>query len=431
MTVDLHHVIDGPADGPTVVLAGALGTDTSMWEPQVAPLVAAGFRVVRYDHRGHGRSPVPDGPYSIEDLAGDAAALLDRLGVGRVHWVGLSLGAMVGMWLAQHGAAPHKTARQCAAQHGAAQHGAARSVIDRLVLCCTSARLGPPRMWADRARLVRAEGMAPLAEAAVGRWLTTRAATGQDKGTGQDKRTGQGNDRGPGAGEDLVERLTAMFVATPAEGYAGCCAALGSMDLTPDLGRIRVPTLVIAGAEDLATPPEHARRIVYGVAGARLAVVDGAAHLGNVERPDEFTSLIIEHLLDEADPIARGTERRRAVFGDDHVDRAAAATTAFTAPFQQHITRAVWGSLWTRDGIDDRMRSAITLAVLTALRCHDELGMHVAGALRNGLTPEEIGEVLLHTSAYAGVPAARSAFAIADEVIRGNDGADLIGEDRP
>ncbi len=248
MTIRPHHTVDGPDGAQTVVLAGGLGTDVSMWEPQVEPLVEAGFRVLRYDHRGHGRSPVPDGPYEIADLAGDAVALLD--GHEHVHWVGLSLGGMVGMWLAQH----------------------RPELIDRLVLCCTSARLGPPRMWAERAELVRAEGIAVLAEAAVGRWLTP---------------AGRAADPARAAG------LTAMFTATPAAGYAGCCEALRRMDLTPALGRITAPTLVIAGAQDLATPPEHARRIVYSVPGARLAVVDGAAHLATVERPDVVTRQIV------------------------------------------------------------------------------------------------------------------------------------------
>ena len=120
-----------------------------MWDPQV-PRLAERLRVVRYDHRGHGNSPVPPGPYSLDDLGADALALLDRLGLERVHWCGLSLGGMVGMWMAIN--APER--------------------IDRLVLCCTSARLGPPAMWADRARTVRAEGVEAIADAGIGRWLT-------------------------------------------------------------------------------------------------------------------------------------------------------------------------------------------------------------------------------------------------------------------
>ncbi|MCT2582407.1 bifunctional 3-oxoadipate enol-lactonase/4-carboxymuconolactone decarboxylase PcaDC [Actinophytocola gossypii] len=365
----LFHEVRGPSDGPVVVLSGALGTDLTMWDQQVDALVGAGFRVVRYDHRGHGRSPAPPGPYTLAELAGDLVALLDRLGIARVSYVGLSLGGMVGMWLAAH-----EPAR-----------------VERLVLCCTSARLGPPDMWLDRARAARESGMEPLADAAVGRWLT------------------------PGADAGLAARLRRMVAATPAEGYASCCDAIRTMTVEDDLGSVRVPTLVIAGAEDRATPPEHARRIVEAVPGARLAVVEGAAHLGNTERPAEFTELILAHLRPSR--YATGMAVRRAVLGDEHVDRAVAGTTEFTRPFQEYVTESAWGGVWARPGLDRRTRSAVTLGALTALRAFEELPMHVRAAVRNGLTPAEIAEILLHTAVYAGAPAANTAFAIARETL--------------
>ena len=365
----LFHEVHGPPDGPVVVLAGALGTDLTMWDAQVDPLVAAGFRVVRYDHRGHGRSPAPPGPYTLAELGGDLVTLLDHLGVARVSLVGLSLGGMVGMWLAAH-----EPAR-----------------VERLVLCCTSARLGPPDMWLDRARAARESGMEPLADAAVGRWLT------------------------PSADPSLAERLRRMVAATPPEGYASCCDAIRTMTVEDDLSAITAPTLVIAGARDQATPPEHARRIVAAIPSARLAVVEEAAHLGNTERPAEFTELILEHLRPSRH--AAGMAVRRAVLGDEHVDRAVAGTTEFTRPFQEYVTEAAWGAVWTRPGLDRRTRSAITLTALTALRSFEELPMHVRAAVRNGLTPAEISEILLHTAVYAGVPAANTAFAIARQVL--------------
>lgn len=253
-TVPLHRVVDGPADGPVVVFGGSLGSDLRMWEPQVAPLVERGFRVVRYDARGHGASPVPPGPYELEDLGADVVALLDELGVARAHFVGLSLGGMTGMWLGVH--APHR--------------------IASLVLCCTSAKLGPPSMWAERARTVRAEGTAAVAEAGVTRWLTPAYL-----------------ERHP----DRAEFLRAMIAAVPAEGYAACCGVIERMDLLELLPKISAPTLVIAGADDPATSPgEHARPIAEGIPGARLEVVANAAHLGSYERPAEFTRLILDHL---------------------------------------------------------------------------------------------------------------------------------------
>lgn len=371
MTVEVHHEVIGPEDGEVVVLAGALGSDLRMWELQVEPLVSAGFRVVRYDHRGHGRSPAPAGPYSLDELGEDLVALLDRLELSRVSVVGISLGGMTGMWLARH-------------------HPAR---LDRLVLCCTSAELGPESMWAERAATARESGLDDLADAGVGRWLTHA---------------------GRAANPALSAWLREMFTSQDAEGYASCCTAIQTMSIVDALPAVHAPTLVIAGAEDQATPPDHARRIASAIPGARLEIVDGAAHLGNVERAAEFTALILNHLRSRH---AAGMEVRRAVLGDEHVDRAVAGTTDFTRPFQHYITETAWGSVWTRPGLDRRTRSVITLTALTALKCHDELPMHVRAAVRNGLTPAEISEILLHTSVYAGVPAANTAFAIARKTL--------------
>ncbi|HEV7907763.1 MAG TPA: 3-oxoadipate enol-lactonase [Pseudonocardiaceae bacterium] len=253
MSVAVNHVIDGPSDGEVVVLSGSLGSDVRMWDPQVQPLTEAGFRVVRYDHRGHGGSPVPQGPYDLADLGGDVLALLDRLGVDRVHWVGLSLGGMVGMWLAQNH--PQR--------------------LGGLVLFCTSAELGPAQMWADRARLVRAEGTQAVAVAGVQRWLT---------------------DGYRAAHPDRVAHLESMVAATPAEGYASCCGAIERMDLVGGLASIAAPTLAIAGAQDPSTGPDHLRRIADAVPGARVEVLDPGAHLVSYEQPEKASQLVIDHL---------------------------------------------------------------------------------------------------------------------------------------
>ena len=203
--IDVHCEISGPDDAPVLVLSNSLGSTTAMWDPQV-PILAERLRVVRYDHRGHGGSPVPSGPYDLADLGADALRLLDRLGVEHVHWCGLSLGGMVGMWMAIN--APQRIERE------------------------------------------------PAATAAV----------------------------------------HAMLAATPDEGYASCCAAIEHMDLVPELGAIRAPTLVIAGRQDPATPPEHGERIAAGIPGARLELVD-AAHLATIEQPKVVAELIAGHLL--------------------------------------------------------------------------------------------------------------------------------------
>jgi 3-oxoadipate enol-lactonase/4-carboxymuconolactone decarboxylase len=217
-----------------------------------------------------------------------------------------------------------------------------------------------------------------------------------------------------------------MIASIPAEGYAGCCEAIAGLDLLADLPRIAAPTLAIAAAEDPATPPEHLAAIAAGVPGARYLMLTHAAHLAAVEQPDAVNVALALHLgaddpggpgSSDGDRRRAGMAVRRAVLGDVHVDRAVAGTTPFTAPFQDFITRTAWGDVWTRPGLSRRDRSIVTLTALVALGHENELEMHVRGALANGLDPDEIGEVVLHTAIYAGVPAANAAFARAARVI--------------
>jgi 3-oxoadipate enol-lactonase/4-carboxymuconolactone decarboxylase len=373
--VALHHVVDGPADAPVLVLAPSLGSTLEMWEAQLPALTRA-FRVVRIDLRGHGGSPAPPGPYTLAELGWDVLGLLDHLGIRRASVAGVSLGGTISMWLAAN--APER--------------------IDRIVPICTSARFGAPESWQERADLVRSSGTEAIADAVLARWLTPAGA---------------------GADPQRVARMRGWLEGTPNEGYAACCEAIRDADLLGELATIRAPTLVIAGLEDPATPPEHAVQIAAGVPGARMAVVPGAAHLANIERPEEVASLMLDHLVSdvERDRHAAGMTVRRAVLGDEHVDRSIERTTPLTAPFQDFITRYAWGDVWTRPGIDRRARSMLTLALLCALGHENELAMHVRAAIRNGLTPEEIGEVLLHTAVYAGVPAANSAYAVAQRTL--------------
>lgn len=252
----MHAVVDGPAGAAVVVLSPSLGSTVAMWDPQVEAL-ASRFRVVRYDHRGHGRSPVPPGSYEIADLGADLLRLLDRLDVERAHLAGLSLGGMTAMWVAAH-AAPR---------------------VARLALLCTSPLLGPPAMWADRADTVRRDGMAAIADAVVSRWFTPDWAVEHRK---------------------EVEAMRQMVADTPADGYAACCGAIERMDLTPDLSSITAPTIVIAGADDEAAPLPNAEAIVEGIPDARLEVLSPAAHLASFEQSAATTSLLLRHFTEEA-----------------------------------------------------------------------------------------------------------------------------------
>lgn len=250
--VEVHAVVSGRADAPAVVLSNSLGSTHRMWDAQLADLERR-FRVVRYDTRGHGGSPVPEGPYAIDDLADDLVALLDRLGIAKAHLVGLSLGGMTVMRVAIRN--PER--------------------VQRIALLCTGAQLPPAAAWTERAALVRAQGSAAVAAAVVQRWFTPAYL-----------------DANPGV-RSAYER---MIAGTSAEGYAACCEAIAELDLREQLSTIAAPTLAIAGADDPATPPAKLEEIVARIPGSRLLTVPQAAHLANAEQPATITPALIEHL---------------------------------------------------------------------------------------------------------------------------------------
>jgi 3-oxoadipate enol-lactonase len=250
--VKLGHRLDGDPGAPVLVLVGSLGSTLAMWEPQL-PALSERFHLLRYDHPGHGSSPPADRALTIDELGAAAVAVLDELELERVSFCGLSLGGMVGMWLARR--APDR--------------------VERLVLCCTSARLGPPEFWDERAELVRRGGMAAVADTVVGRWFTPRFHETQPA---------------------VVDRHRAMLLGTDAASYARCCEAIRDLDLRDDLGAIVAPTVVLAGAEDPSTPVDQAEAIVRGIVGSRLVVIPAAAHLANVEQPEAVNVAVLEHV---------------------------------------------------------------------------------------------------------------------------------------
>ena len=246
----VHHHIDGTGAG--LLLVNSLGAALELWEPQVGGL-AARHRLVRFDQRGHGGTPAPQGPYTIEELAGDALELLDGLGLERVSICGLSIGGAVATWIAAN----------------------ARERVDRLVIASAGTRFATPEMWQERAAAVREGGTEAVADAVLSRWFTPAFTA---------------------ARPDVVAGLRATFCAVQREGYAGCCEALAEWDASPHLARIAAPTLVISGADDSVAPPDRGREIADGIAGSRFVALDDCAHLSSVGQPEAFTAAVLEHL---------------------------------------------------------------------------------------------------------------------------------------
>ncbi len=413
----LQHRIEGPQGAPVIVLGPALGTTWHMWDRQIPELVPQ-WRVLRYDLPGHGGAGA-DPASSVGELADRLLNTLDEAGVTSFGYAGCSLGGAIGIDLAlRH---PERVAS--------------------LTLISASARFETPDAWRQRGVVVRSGGLARIAHSTPEHWFTPVFRTAQTS---------------------IVDWSVQMVRTTDADCYIAACEALAAHDVRHDLHRVGVPTLVVGGAEDPAAPPADARALVAGIPDARLAVVPGAAHLAPVEQPRAVTDLVVRHFSTawsdrpaaaaapqpapqprpaaepapepvpapadappppvqppaaRPDPYDEGLRVRREVLGDAHVDRATEQADDFSAGFQEFITRYAWGGVWTRPGLDRRTRSVITLTALIARGQLSEFAFHVRAALRNGLAPAEISELLVHSAVYLGVPAANSAVAVAQRVI--------------
>ena len=247
----IHVEVEGPAGAPALMLSNSLGTTLNMWDPQ-ARAFAEKFRLIRYDRRGHGRSGVSPGPYTMERLGRDALAILDALGVQKTHWCGLSMGGMVGQWLGAH--APER--------------------IERIILSNTSCYYADKEVWNARIRFIREKGLSAIVEGTMERWFT--------KGF---------RERSP----QVIQHMTDMLLATPLDGYIACCEAVRDMDHRALLSNIAAPTLIIAGTQDPATTVQDAQFMHARIKGARLAPID-AAHISNIEQPDAFTRTALDFL---------------------------------------------------------------------------------------------------------------------------------------
>ncbi|MGH3335834.1 MAG: 4-carboxymuconolactone decarboxylase, partial [Nocardioides sp.] len=370
---------------PLLVLGPSLGTSaTTLWSACAAHLTDA-FDVVAWDLPGHGHNrSVPEESFTMDELAAGVLEVIDTLLAergqtgGAFAYAGDSVGGAVGLQLMLD--VPDR--------------------VESAVLLCTGARIGDPDMWADRIGQVSSSGTPSIVSASTERWF------------------GPGFlDREPERGSALLHALQEADDA----GYCQACGVLAAFDVRDRLAEIGAPVLAVAGATDVATPTERLREIAEGVKDGQLVELNGVAHLAPAEAPEIVARLIRHHVLGEVEQprttYDAGMAVRREVLGDAHVDRADAATTDFTRDFQELITNFAWGTIWTRPGLDRRSRSLITLTALVARGHHEELAMHLRAARTNGVTVDEIKELLLQTAIYCGVPAANTAFRIAQQVL--------------
>lgn len=367
-----YYRLEGADGRPVLMFSHSLGCDHSQWDPQVDALQQH-FRVLRYDLRGHGASDVTPGDYSVEMLARDALAIADSLGIAQFAFCGLSLGGMIGQWLAAH--APDR--------------------LTHVILANTSPRFPDPNVMETRRREVLERGMAAMKDLVMPRFFSEETLT---------------------ANPPAVSRIRRVFVSTDPAGYAACCAAIRDMDQTARLGAIRTPTLIIVSDHDVSTPWQgHGEVLAREIAHARVEHLP-TAHLSNLERPRSFTAALLKFVSPPVgDTLAPGFETRRRILGDAHVDRTIAATTDFNRAFQELITRYAWGTIWQRPGLDDRTRRLLVLTSTAALGRWEEFRLHVRTGLALDLEPCDIEEALLQLAVYAGVPAANTGFQIAIE----------------
>ena len=369
-------------DLPLLLVGPSLGTSVEAVWGSCAQHLSEQYWVVGWDLPGHGKSIPASTAFTVEDLARATLALsLDlQRRQGRegepFHYAGVSLGGCVGLQLLLD--VPDR--------------------IETATVACCGAVISEPSHWAERASIVRREGVGSMVAPSIERWFAPGFAK---------------------QAPDVVADLVRSLEETDSSSYAAACDALAAFDIRARLGEIRPPLQAIAGDEDRVTTIESLREISEGVRDGTLHTLSDCGHLAPAERPAEIARIIAARTASgRVDPYAAGMRVRRAVLGDAHVDRANAAIDDTTKDFQELITRYAWGSIWTRDGLDRRSRSMITLTALIARGHHDELAMHLRAALTNGLTPAEITEVILQSAIYCGVPDANTAFRIGQQVLR-------------
>ena len=365
-----NYKIQGTPNSPVLIFSNSLGTEMMMWE-ELVPYLLPYFRVIRYDTLGHGSSEKPEGEYKMYTLGLQVIVLMDSLNIDKAYFCGLSMGGLVGQWLGiNHPERFHKFA-----------------------ISNTGAKIGNDESWNGRIKALNKGGMKAIADETSAIWFTSEFRNAEPA---------------------KIKLYKEMFLRSEVNGYCGCCAAIRDSDFREDLGKISVPTLVITGDQDAVTTIDHAQFLVENIEGASLALLP-ARHLAATEFPEQFANVLLKFFTGES-TFDKGMHIRRTVLGNEHVDNASSKINNFNGDFQNFITNYAWGEIWSRPGLSKHNRSLITMAMLIALNRPNEFKMHVKAAFNNGVTKEEIKEVIMQSALYCGLPAANDAIHLAEEV---------------
>jgi 3-oxoadipate enol-lactonase/4-carboxymuconolactone decarboxylase len=373
----VNYKLQGTPNSPVLIFSNSLGSEMMMWD-ELVPHLLPYFRLLQYDTRGHGGSLgfQPEHKKSIDQLGEDVIQLLDELNIDSAYFCGLSMGGLIGQYLGINH--PNR--------------------FKKIVLSNTGAKIGNDERWNGRIETISKNGMQAIVDDTMERWFT-------------DEFRNQNSEK--------VAATKAMFLRSNVEGYSNCCCAIRDADFREQLQNLSVKTMVISGDEDPVTNVEQAEFLVSKIPNAILKVLH-ARHLAATELPKEYAAVLIDFFVGDQ-TFEKGMHVRRSVLGDAHVDKANSKINDFNADFQSFITNYAWGEIWTRPGLSKPTKSLITMSMLIALNRPTEFKMHLKAAFNNGVTVDEIKEVIMQSALYCGLPAANDAFHLAQEVFKEND----------
>jgi 3-oxoadipate enol-lactonase / 4-carboxymuconolactone decarboxylase len=348
--------------------------DMRMWE-ELVPFLLPYFRVLRYDTRGHGGSADFDKnqAHSIAELGKDIIKLLDKLGIETAYFCGLSMGGLIGQWLGIHH--PEK--------------------FKKIAISNTAAKIGDDERWNGRIKTIKENGLQSIVDDTMDRWFSADFVSNNPS--------------------KIAETKT-MFLGNTILGYSHCCEAVRDADFRTSLDKINIETLIITGDEDPVTNIEQAEFLKKNIKNSTLKILP-ARHLAGTELPEKFAKTLIDFFVG-SEKFDQGMHVRKTVLGEAHVQKSTEKINNFNGDFQSFITNYAWGEIWTRPGLSKHNRSLITLSMLIALNRPTEFKMHVKAAFNNGVTANEIKEVILQAALYCGLPAANDAFHLAEEVFK-------------